>query len=147
MISTEVSKNKRSKPELYTVLATDAVLNVVNKIKCFLGFHNLQRFKHCDRHLVASYCKCCTVVKVGNPIYYDGTFYQRTLKKQKALEFIEKEIDYVQSVIDRRQSYKEWTTDEKIISEMIYKDEMDILLYYETIPNLNIIKDHIESTM
>ena len=127
--------------------ATDAVLTIIRQIKCFLGFHKLKNFKHCSKYLVAAYCENCISIRTGNPVYYNGTYYQSTLKKQKALDFINKEIKYVQSVIDRRRSYKEWITDEKTISEMIYKDEMDILFYYETIPNLNIIKDRIESTM
>jgi len=140
----KVSKETENKPKLYTVLATDVVLKW-QKLKCFFGFHKLNAFKHCDKYLVAANCKSCSVVKVGNPNYYDGTFYQKTLKKGKALNFIENEIKYVQSVIDRRSGYKDWDVDE--ISKMIIKDEVEILINYETIPNLNIIKNHIEGTM
>jgi len=117
------------------------------EIKCFLGFHKLIPFKHCDKYLVAAYCKNCCTIKVGNPIYYDGTFYQRTLKKQKAIDFIKKEIDYVKSLFDRLKEYKKMGFDKNIINEIVFKENVDILENYESLKNLNNIKYILKSQL
>lgn len=118
----------------------------MNKLKCLFGLHSIQSFKHCNKYLVAGFCKNCCTIKVGNPVYHDGSFYQSTYKKEDALKFIDRDISYVQSVLDRRLIYsKLYKEDDEIISEMVLRDEFDILSNYETIESLENIKNHLKS--
>lgn len=141
-----LSKQAGIKPDGYTLLSIGTILNGINKLKCLFGLHSIQRFKHCNKYLVAGFCKNCCTVKVGNPVYYDGSFYQNTYKKEDALKFIDRDLSYVKSVLDRRLRYsKLYNGDDKIISEMVLRDETDILSNYETIESLENIKNHLKS--
>jgi len=111
-------------------------------LKSLFHFHDLIEFRIGRWPLVAAYCKC-GCIKYGNGAYYDGSTYQKTLRGNDAIEFIQEEINRIES---KEESIKNM---DKIMVENQYKDraemlssmENDMFLDYESIEKYNKIKE------
>lgn len=115
---------------------------ILNRISCFMGFHDQVLFKHLDSYLIACYCKHCSVVKVGNPLYFDGTVYQTKYTKQKSVDFINKDIEYVKNMHDFIDDILKNFPINLIVEDLIIR-RYELLDDYETIEKLEEIKKHI----
>ena len=111
--------------------------------------HKLIPFKHCDKHLVAAYCDKCGCVKVGNPVYYDGTYYQRTLHGKDAIDFINQDLDYINGRLEQRELISKQIQEDGLQYkggfESFLNREMGVCNNYETPEKLKEIRNRINT--
>lgn len=68
-------------------IAKSEVSRFANRIMIFFCFCCWDRFR-CGPFLIAAYCKKCKSIKLGNPVYYDGTQFQKNKRGVEAKNFI-----------------------------------------------------------
>lgn len=117
---------------------------MVNFIKKLFHSHTIIPFKFVEGKLVAGYCMKCGCVKTGNPVYYDGSYYQDTKCGTKAIKFIDDNIAYVKSRYEARENFKKMLDSGVEFvggwNAMIEWDEA-VLSRYETVEEYERIKN------
>lgn len=136
---------------------------MLNKIKKFFKYlftsEKLIIFKVGSQHLIGAYEPFRKYIRIGNPVYYDGSIFQRKEYGQKAIDRINSLIQDINSIIDfqnRIENYmyedqykmlseKDKIEYEKRVYDWKIKDLYRLVNDYETIEKyeeiINIIKN------
>lgn len=107
-----------------------------------LGIHQLVEFKVGPHPLVAAYCNICGCIKTGNKLYYDGTYYQKTIKDiDEIKQYIDKHIEQIKKSIHNRTEIQKYINQGLQIDIVDYiKQDEAVLKNYETIEKYQLIK-------
>jgi len=94
----------------------------------FCIFHKWELIKVGMFPLGARYCKKCGTIEYGNIIYYNGSTYQKTFKKQKAIEFINERLNRIEGYMSNDINLNHMFEEQGVM----YLPRYDLYCEYET---------------
>lgn len=115
-------------------------------LKRLFHFHKMKPFKYLDNRLVAGYCVKCGCIKTGNPVYYDGSYYQNIFYGIDAVKFIDDNIAYVKSIQERINGLTKLKEQGLLTDDGLSEMKLSIsglLNQYETVEEYEKIKSYI----